>query len=198
MTLDDAELVRSSLQGNTDAFGVLVERYERAVYATAYYYAGRYGAAEDIAQEAMWACYQNLRRLKEPERFGPWLKETTCRTAANWLRRNAKRLRNEVTPLPFRRTVSIEDVREAPRGKLERSERIERIQRAIDALPEDHRLPVVLRFLQELSYDEITRFTGKSRDEVRGLLQRAGRQLRQILADEAAAEGDVSWPHAHR
>jgi len=191
--LKDAELVLRCLEGDTDAFAVLVQRYQAAVYATAHYYAGRYGAAEDIAQEAFWAAYRSLPHLKEPQKFGAWLKEITTRTAANWLRRNLPRLKHE-TPLPHRRTVSLEDVRQGPKNKLEQAERFERIQTAIDALPERYRLSVVLRNMQELSYEEISRFTGESRDEVRGVLQRAGRQLRELLKEtESVEESTPKW-----
>jgi len=190
---EDAELVRQCLHGDTEAYGKLVSIYQSAVYATAYYYVGRYGAAEDIAQETFLAAYRSLPRLKNPERFGPWLKEVSCRTAANWLRRHGRRIRNE-TPLPTRRTISIEDAREGPRGSLERGELHEKVQRAIDSLPERYRLPVVLRYLQELSYEEIGHFTGESRDEIRGILHRAGRQLRELLGDvDGMSEEDANW-----
>lgn len=187
----DAELVFRCLDGDTEAYGELVARYQGAVYATAYYYAGRYGAAEDIAQDAFLTAYRSLPWLKEAGKFAPWLRSITCRTAANWLRRHKKRHAQE-TPLPSRRTVSIEDAREGPRGRLERSERFERVQEAIDSLPERYRLPVILRYLQELSYDEISAFTGESRDEIHGILQRAGRQLRDLLADLETEEGAAS------
>lgn len=190
---DDAALVAQCLDGDVDAYATLVRRYEAAVYATAYCYVGRYGAAEDVAQEAFFAAYRSLPRLKDPARFGAWLRETTSRTAANWLRRHSGRLQTE-TPLPSRRTISIEDAREGPRGLLERQERYERVQAAIDALPERYRLPVVLRYLQELSYDEIAAFVGESRDEVRGVLQRAGRLLREHLkAHDRPEEGEAGW-----
>lgn len=191
----DAELVFRCLEGDTEAFGVLVQRYQSAVYATAFYYAGRYSAAEDIAQEAFWAAYRSLRHLREPERFGAWLKEITTRTAANWLRHNGPRLQQE-TPLPHRRTVSIEDARQGPAARLELAERFERVQKAIDSLPERYRLPVILRYLQELNYDEISRFTGESRDEIRGILYRAGKQLRELLAELELTEDDAQWHRA--
>ena len=144
------------------------------------------------------AAYRSLPWLKEAEKFGPWLKSITCRTAANWLRRHQRRAMVE-TPLPSRRQVSIEDAREGPRGNLERNERFERVQTAIDTLPERYRLPVILRYLQELSYDEITAFTGESRDEIRGILQRAGRQLRDLLSDlDTSEEGETTWQPVSR
>ena len=76
----------------------------------------------------------------------------------------------------------------------------ERVHRAIDALPERYRLPVVLRYMQELSYDEISRFTGDSREEIRGMLSRANAQLREILAVpiEKLEKGEEPWQHVSR
>jgi len=72
------------------------------------------------------------------------------------------------------------------------------VQRAIDSLPERYRLPVVLRYLQEQSYQEISEYTGESRDEVRGILQRAGRQLREILTKDEGDTGEKSAWHRAR
>lgn len=198
MEFEDARLVARCLEGDTDAFGPLVKRYQGMVYATAFYYVGRYGNAEDIAQDALLTAYRSLPRLKNPDQFGSWLKEITCRTSANWLRRHSKRLKKE-TPLPSKRTVALEDVRDGPRGRLERKERFRRVQEAIDTLPERYRLPVVLRYMQELDYDEISSFTGESKEEIRGMLQRAGRQLRDILAGEdLSSEGEGQWRRVHK
>jgi RNA polymerase sigma-70 factor (ECF subfamily) len=198
MRLEDSELVRRCLDGDTDAYGELIQRYQGAVYATAFYYVGRHGAAEDIAQDAFLAAYRSMPRLRDAAKFGPWMKQVACRTAANWLRKNSDRLSTE-TPLPHKRTVAIEDVREGPRGRVERRERLEQVQRAIDTLPERYRLPVVLRYLQELSYQEISDYTGETKDEIRGVLQRAGRQLRELLSDEGPAQDEgADWHRVHK
>ena len=76
----DAELVFRCLEGDTEAFGTLVQRYQGAVYATAHYYVGRYSATEDVTQEAFWAAYRSLPQLRDPDKFGAWLKEVTTRT----------------------------------------------------------------------------------------------------------------------
>ena len=194
MALEDEPLIRRCLQGDTDAYGALVRKYQGAAYAAAFYYAGRYGAAEDIVQDAFLAAYRDLAKLKDHSRFGPWLREITCRTAANWLRKHAERIQHE-TPLPHRRQVSLQEYRTSPEATMERAERLDQSQAAIDSLQERYRLPIILRYLQELSYEEIGAFIGIPVDEVRGLLHRATAQLKKILdAGDASAEGTVTWP----
>jgi len=198
MEYEDRYLVHRTLEGDTDAFGKLVESYEGAVFATAFYYAGRHGAAEDISQEAFLEAYRCLRRLKDPGQFGPWLKELTCRTAANWVRKHGKRIRFE-TPIPYRRTVSFEDAREGADKLMERHETYAAVRKALDSLPARYRLPLVLRYLQEASYDEIAKFTGQTREEIRGLLQRGGVLLRETLVTLGGEKGDggTQWHRAH-
>jgi RNA polymerase sigma-70 factor, ECF subfamily len=192
---EDAELIIQCLAGDTEAYGALVKRYQAAVYATAFYYVGRYGAAEDVAQEAFWSAYHNLRSLKDPNRFGPWLRSITTRKAANWLRKHMTQVHLE-TPLPQRRTLSIEDARRGPDALLNAAERQEQVHDAIDALPDRYRLPVVLRYMQELSYEEIARFTGDTAEEIRAILHRAVNQLRGILAQQNVTEVDFPWRRA--
>lgn len=199
MQSENARLVHLCLGGDTGAFGRLVDLYQGAVYATAYYYVGRHGAAEDIAQESFLQAYKSLRRLKDPNSFGPWIREITSRTAVNWLRRNGSRLQREA-PLPFERTFYLEDARQGPDTALERVERFDRVLKAIESLPDRYRPIVVLRYLQELSYKEISDFTGESVHEVRGILQRASRQLRDELIDMKyhGSEGQTQWPPAQK
>ena len=185
------------LAGDTEAYGALIKRYQAAVYATAFYYVGRYGAAEDVAQESFWSAYRNLRSLKDPNRFGPWLRGITTRTAAHWLRKHIARVQQE-TPLPHRRLVSIEDARRGPDAGLHDAEQHNQVHEAIDALPDRYRLPVVLRYMQELSYEEIARFTGDTPEEIRAILHRAVHQLRAFFAQQTVSEVDVPWRRAGR
>jgi len=194
---EDADIIIQCLAGDTEAYGALIKRYQAAVYATAFYYVGRYGAAEDVAQEAFWSAYRNLRALKDPNRFGPWLRGITTRTAANWLRKHLARVHQE-TPVPQKRLLSIEDARRGPEAALNAAERCDQVHEAIDALPDRYRLPVVLRYMQELSYEEIARFTGDSPEEIRGILHRAMNQLRGMLAQRNVSEIDFPWRRAGR
>lgn len=195
MEFEDAHLVSRCLDGDDDAFEGLVKRYQRAVYGTAYYYVRDVSAAEDLTQETFFTAYRNLVKLKDFNRFAPWLKGIATRLASSWLSQHRKE-KDARTPLPFRRTVSLEDARQTPRGRMEQEERLEWVHRAIDSLPERHRLPVVLRYMQEYSYEEIGDFIGESTDHVRGVLHRAGRQLRDILGELEQGEGEQGWHRA--
>ncbi len=62
----------------------------------------------------------------------------------------------------------------------------------MDALPEQYQLPVVLRYVQEMSYEEISRFTGESYDEIRGILNRATRMLRETLERQETAGSETT------
>ncbi len=193
---EDAEIVRRCLEGDTDAFGKLVDKYQAAVYATAYAYVHRRDLAEEVAQEAFVSAYTHLRELRNPGAFGPWLKEITCREAWRCSKEQGRH-RNLPTPLPFRRVVPLEEVRD---GKYSTDRDIQDVvYEAIESLPERYRLPVVLRYLQELTYNEIADFLGESQDEVRGLLYRASRLLREKLGGfRDNEERDSDWRPAHK
>ena len=83
---DEAKLVEQALTGAEEAFTELVRRYQRPVYGLALSFVKDFDAAEDMAQEAFLAAYQQLGTLDEPGRFGNWLRIITanrCRTASS-------------------------------------------------------------------------------------------------------------------
>ena len=86
----DAELVNAVLNGNKQAFGVLVKRYERPVRAAALDVLGDYHSATDVSQDAFVTAYENLPGLRKPLAFGPWLMEITRRCALDFVRRRQK------------------------------------------------------------------------------------------------------------
>ena len=95
MTRDDAQCVHRCIQGDADAFAELVRRYQHAVYGLALSYVHSFADAEDLAQEAFIAAYQNLHRLREPARFAPWLKTIAVNLCRNW-QRNRKAETNSI------------------------------------------------------------------------------------------------------
>ena len=196
--ISDKALVEMTLTGDREAFGQLVERYQAPVYGLVCHYIGRYGEAEDLAQEAFLEAYRNLRQLREGDKFCAWLRGIASKVCMNWLRREEKRLqktavrREESTEEISYQTimsggVSVDD-------ELVRHEIREAVSDAIGSLPDKYRLAVILRYLQELSYEEIGNFMDLPKSTVRGILYRANKILREELHD-VWARGEIEWPH---
>src|SRR2546428_63565 len=92
--LSDPELVRRTLQGDTAAFGTLVERYKQVVYGVCVSLLGDFALAQDLAQEAFLKAFQHVHRLAMPERFGNWL----CIIARNECRLYLRQAHATVAP----------------------------------------------------------------------------------------------------
>ena len=184
MGKEDRQLVEQTLSGNQDAFAALVQKYHGAVYGFAVHLVGRYGEAEDRAQEAFIEAYKSLRRLRDPDRFVAWLRGITYRTSMDWLRKEQKRvgsLASDPSRTPLEDIADIVPTPPSFGADPGRRETSDTVMRAIRRLPEQYQLPVVLRYLQELSYGEIAEFMGVSVGTVRGALYRANQLLRTEL-----------------
>ena len=86
----DSELVNAVLDGEREAYAVLVARYERAVRATALAVLRDHHAAQDVAQEAFVSAYEKLGRLRKPATFGGWVIAIARNTALTAGRRRSR------------------------------------------------------------------------------------------------------------
>lgn len=170
----EIRLINECLNGNVEAFRDLVMTYQTAVYATAFYYVKNTNIAKEIVQEAFLNAYKNLHQLRDLTKFGSWLKEITTRISFQYIQKN-KEISNNTE---VGRIIPINS--EKITGKTI-SLSFEEIKFAIQQLPERYRLPVVLKFLEGMSYEEISRFTGESPGEIKGIIQRAVKQLQKIF-----------------
>jgi len=198
--VSDKTLVEKVLSGERDAFGQLVDRYQGPIYGLVYHYIGKYGEAEDLAQEAFVEAYRSLSSLKERDKFCAWLRGITCRVCMNWLRREEKRLHRTATvegeaaeEISYEAIISA---RVSIDRELAQHEIRDAVNDAITSLPDKYQLPVILRYLQELSYEEIGHFMELPKSTVRGILYRANKILREELRD-VWARGEIEWPHVN-
>ena len=198
--VSDKRLVELALAGDRESFGQLIERYQGAIYGLVCHYTGRYGEVEDLAQETFLEAYRNLKQLREHDKFCAWLRGITCRVCMNWLRKEEKRHQRTV----FRRDEAADEISYRAiisadvsiDRELARREVREAVLEAIASLPEKYQLPVVLRYLQELSYEEIGSFMDLPKSTVRGILYRANKILREELHD-VWTRGEIGWPHVN-
>ena len=179
MNRTDAQLVKEVLDGKTDSFGVLVRRYQGAVYGLAYYMIKSLEDAEDLAQEAFLQAYLELNQLREPSRFAGWLRRITANICNMWLRSH----RIDHISLDSAREdrnmelISAKDELD-PAREVERQELCETVLEAINSLSEKNRLAVTLFYMDGLSYRQISEFLEVPVTTIESRLHKARKKLK--------------------
>ena len=123
--------VHQAQNGNLDAYGVLVKRFQGMAIGYAQAQLGDFHLAEDAAQEAFVHAYLDLDKLHEPAAFPGWLRRivfTYC---------NRQRRRSQIATVPLDGPVEVAAADSTPVGLLEEKERQERLQNAVHSLPEE-------------------------------------------------------------
>jgi len=167
----DARLVARVLAGEHEAFDLLVGRYGRSAMAAALSRLADRHEAEDAVQEAFLAAYRSLGRLRERERFAPWLLTIVRRLAAD---RALKRRPEPVEELP-----EPTDGPEERDGNMRRQE----VLAEVDRLPESYRRVVLLRHGDGLSCARIAEVCGSPVGTITSRLARAYEMLREKLKE---------------
>jgi RNA polymerase sigma-70 factor (ECF subfamily) len=179
--VDDATLVRRARGGDAEAFGALVSRHERAMLAIARAYFASEADAEDAAQEAFVKGFQALGQLKSPERFKAWMARITATTCIDILRSRSEK----VSLADFASTVQLFPRlgQEAltPGTLASAGERADLLRAAIGLLPEEQRVVLTLRYVEDMSYDQIAAYLDLPASTVRGRLHYAKQALREAL-----------------
>ena len=178
------ELVRAAARGGEDAFGELVRLYENKVYALALRMCGSPEDAWDVAQEAFLSAWRGLPSFRGEPEFATWLYRLTSNAAIDHLRR-ARRQRGEVSL----EALSAPDSGPSPQESAERGELRWAVTAGMERLTEDHRQILVLRELQELSYEEISQVLDVDLGTVKSRISRARRALRKILLESGNLSG---------
>jgi RNA polymerase sigma factor (sigma-70 family) len=179
--LDDASLVARSLNGNREAFGRIVSRYQSLVCSVAYSATGSISGSEDLAQETFLTAWNDLRSLRKPERLRPWL----CGIARNLVHNSLRRERHEpatsAEPIESARDAQSEQPLAAEQAISKEEEAI--LWRSIERIPEVYREPMVLFYREHQSVEAVAESLGLSENAIRQRLSR-GRKLlhEQVMA----------------
>ena len=168
---DDQALVARCLDGDEVAFAAVVGRYQRVLFTVALRSLGDYDEASDATQNAFIKAYSKLDTFDPTRRFFSWIYRILVNECLN--ARRDRRLHEPLTP----ELASVD----SPADLLEASERKQRVQAAILALPAAYREVVVLRHFAELSYDEIADALDVPARTVKSRLHTARQQLAGML-----------------
>lgn len=184
---EETELIRAAVAGQTEAFGELVRRYQDRLYTAVVHIVGCRVEAEDVVQDAFVQAYVKLQTFKQNSRFYTWL----YRIAFNVSISRRRRRKVEVSVEESRELTGQEPLDEgtAPGEPLEEAERRELLRRAMARLSEEHRSIIVLRHMEECSYEDIAQILEISVGTVRSRLHRARaallEHLQEIMPDES-------------
>jgi RNA polymerase sigma-70 factor (ECF subfamily) len=187
----DAELVAKSLEGDNSAFEALVNRYKDTVYRLAYRMVGGHEDAEDLSQECFFRLYRVLAKYNPELPFAPWLYRICTNLCINWLQRRDRRVATQsmTGSEEWADQWDMPDVGPGPEQLVATKEQRARVLAAVGELPLHLRLPLVLRFLLDLTFREISEILGLPLGTVATRVRRATEMLRKSLH---AGEGDES------
>ena len=176
MAAADAQIVRLVLGGDTEAFGVLVDRYHERCVRLALHIVGNREDAEDAAQESFLRAYRYLGGYQEREKFAAWL----YRILVNQCRTIISRRRRSEAPLhdwEWDAAACLEP------SAGEQGAMRDELTRALAALVPEQREAVVLRYSEELTYDEMAAITGAGVSALKMRVQRGCARLRELLLE---------------
>ncbi len=177
---DEAQLVRSSREGNLDAFNTLVQIYQRQVYNLCLRMLGS-AAAEDAAQEAFIAAYRRLSSFRGGS-FRAWLLRIAANICCDELRRRRSRPAASLeATLEAGSPADVPSRLAGPEEEAQRRELGRHLQQGLGALPAEQRLAIILRDIHGLSYEELTEALGCSLGTVKSRIARGRAKMREYL-----------------
>lgn len=187
---DDIFLVEKCRRGESQAFDQLVIKYQKRIFNLTYRMLGNYEEANDLAQETFIRAYKKLGSFRKEASFYTWLYRLASNLCKNKLRQwqrqgqfQTQSLHNPVGDGQRELINCISDQTDGPDKILEKKDLEQCVQRAIDSLQEDHRLVVILRDIQGLSYQEVAAILGCQEGTVKSRLHRARDELKERLKD---------------
>lgn len=184
----DTVLIRAVQAGDMAAFDELVLKHKNRLFNLVYWFLGDYQDANDCAQETFIKVFKSIKNFRFESAFSTWLYRIAVNTCKNRLKSSAYRWKKKTVSLetskgsksnnPFSEIVNGSPT---PVMALEKKERMIRIQKAIDSLPEEQNQMVVLRDIQGLSYQDISDITGLNLGTVKSRLARGRLELKNKL-----------------
>ena len=200
--MSDQDLMQGVCRGEAAAFDALVQRYERRIVAYLIGIVGERDEALDAAQEVFVRVYTRADRYDPASPFKAWLYRIATNIGIDLVRKRKRRRWTSLGDTLFKvghspevsgagsaSPAALSDEPPAPSGNAEAdliaNERAGMVRRAIATLPDKYRTAVILRDLQELSYEEIGRVLDCSVGTVKSRVNRARNLLREKLAASA-------------
>ena len=179
----DEELISRFQNGDERAYVELVNRYKDRLLNFVFQFLGDIEQAEDVVQDTMLRLYKKKHYYKEIAKFSTWL-YTIARNLANTELRKKKRIKTTyLSQLSKERQFEIPAIQDDVDQSIQNEFINDRIQSAISNLPEHFKVVIILRDIQELSYEEISNIVEVPLGTIKSRINRARIQLQAELID---------------
>lgn len=195
MTTNDQVYIDKILNGDPNAYAVLVDRYKDLVYTLAIRMVKNREDAEEVSQDTFIKAYNSLSRFKGESKFSTWIYKVAYNTSLDRLKK-IKRQYNTVAIDEYteHQVKSIDNALD----KIEEQERQKAIKACMDLLPGDDSFILTLFYFEELSLDEISKVMGLKPNNVKVKLFRSRKKLATVLKEQLDNEIIESYGGSYR
>ncbi len=176
---DDGHLIDSTLAGDTDAFGILVRKYQDRLFTTMVHVVGSVAEAEDVVQDAFLQAFTKLHTFQGNSKFYTWLYRIAFNNSISRRRRRRPRTLPDGEQLSQQLDLGL--AADSVADAVYRREQVNIVRNALGQLSEDYRRILVLRELDGRNYEEIADVLDLPIGTVRSRLHRARKELLSIL-----------------
>lgn len=182
--LDDHGLINDAREGDREAFGVLVTRYQRRVWLVCRQYVGA-DEADEASQEALIKAFTRLGSFDGRAAFSTWLTRIAINTCLDFLRKRRREKLHVVEPAgdDISPVLDIRDERAGPEERARQRQTLDHLKKAEEGLSARQREVFRLRFYAQMNLDEIAESLDVHTGTIKTLLHRAVHRLRHQLGD---------------
>lgn len=189
MEFSDDQIIERTLAGETDAFGLLVRRWERPIYGLSFRMLGRDEDARDVCQETFLAAFRNLSKFRGDAKFSSWLYRIALNACHSKLRKHGPVSEYSLdTEGEDGRKFELPDLyAEDTAERLHRDERALLVRKALQALPGEMRQVIIMKEYHEMTFAEIADVLQIPVSTVKSRLYTGLQQMRARLEKQRAA-----------
>ncbi len=185
MTTNDQILISQIVEGDTNSFTILVDRYKDLVFTLALRMLKNREEAEEIAQDTFIKTYKSLDKFKGDSKFSTWIYRVAYNSCLDRIKKNKKHINDvEINEFTEHQVVTIDNALD----KMEIKEREEAMQRCIDTLPSEESFLLTLYYFDDLSLEEISKIVGITANSIKVKLFRSRKKLATILKSQLEPE----------